>query len=307
MNASMSTPADRAWAQRFEAELLGNILPFWSQKTIDYRNGGFYGAITNDLQVLNDTPRSAVLTARILWTFAAAHRLTGNEAYRATAQRACDYLLRCFLDPQHGGVYWAVGRRGRPLDDRKHTYAQAFAVYGLAEYHRATGDPEALTAAQELFRLIEAHAFDAINGGYIECSTRAWGTLDDMRLSTIDVNSRKSMNTLLHVMEAYTNLLRVWPDDGVRVQLRRLIEVFFEHVIDPETHHFRLFFDDHWRWAHLSTTISYGHDIEGSWLLVEAAEVTGDPELLGRARAEAVKMADQGVEGSPGFNRQHSL
>jgi cellobiose epimerase len=280
-----------AWARRIEAELRGNILPFWMAHAVDRENGGFYGALSNDLHIDNDVERTAVVCARILWTYAAAYRRYGDDAYRQMARHAYDYLTGPFWDGQYGGIYWSIDRTGTPLLDRKHVFAQAFAIYGLSEYHRATHEAAALQQAQELFRLVEAHSYDAANGGNIECLSRAWGTLADMRLSAIDVNSPKSMNTLLHLMEGYTNFLRVGEDAALHAKLRGLVEVFFNHVIDPDTHHFRLFFDDRWQWRHLSEAVSYGHDIEGSWLLVEACEVLGDVELQTRARAEAVLMA----------------
>jgi cellobiose epimerase len=275
--------------RQLQEELTGNILPFWMAHSVDKVNGGFYGALTNDLEIHNEVPRSAILCARILWTYATAYRKLGDPQYLAMADWAYAALRGVFLDPEYGGVYWTVAAAGQPVFDRKHHYAQAFAIYGLSEYYRATGQSESLELAQTLFQLLEKHAFDPVFGGYIEGSSRTWETLTDMRLSDRDLNCRKSMNTMLHILEAYTNLLRVWPDAALQAQHRALIEIFLQHIVDPATGHFKLFFDD--RWDSLLPNVSFGHDIEGSWLLLEAAGVQADPVLLARVRQASLQIA----------------
>ncbi len=167
---------------------------------------------------------------------------------------------------------------------------QAFAIYSLSAYYQASGKAEALSNAQKLFALLEEHAREPLFGGYIEGSRRDWSALADMRLSDKDLNCRKSMNTLLHTLEAYTGLARVWPDPAVKASLRALLEIFMGHVIDPVSGHLRLFFDDDWR--SLSDMISFGHDIECSWLLWEAAETLDDAPLSARVRATALQLAE---------------
>ena len=281
------TKAD--FIRQLKAELTGNILPFWMTHAVDGVNGGFYGALTNDLEVHNEVPRSAILCARILWTYATAYRRLGDREYLLMARRAYDYLKGVFLDPEYGGLYWTVDYQGKAVFTRKHHYAQAFGIYGLSEYYRATGLPESLGLAQALFQLLEKHAYDPVYGGYIEGSGRKWEQLTDMRLSDRDLNSRKSMNTMLHILEAYTNLLRVWDDAVLKAQHRALIDTFQKHIVNRLTGHFKLFFDDQWNL--LLENVSFGHDIEGSWLLWEAADAQGDPDLAMKVRETAVHLA----------------
>jgi mannobiose 2-epimerase len=282
--------SDKELREQIRKELIGNILPFWMKHPVDRVNEGFYGALSNNLQVHNDVPRSAILCARILWTYSTAYRRLGNKEYLEMAEWAYDYLCHKFMDQEYGGVFWSVNAQGQPVFDRKHHYAQAFAIYGLSEYYQATQNAASLKIAQELFHLLEEHAFDPLYGGYIEGSSRKWESLIDMRLSERDLNCRKSMNTLLHILEAYTNLLRAWPDAELKNQHRALIRIFMERVVDPASGHFKLFFDD--TWNSLLEHISYGHDIEGSWLLLEAAEVQGDPSLKEDIRKTGLQIAE---------------
>jgi mannobiose 2-epimerase len=283
------TPDNKnAWAARIEKELVGNILPFWMHYTVDRENGGFYGGVDCDLRVEKESPRAAVINARILWTYSAACRLYGSR-YREMANWAYDYVVKKFWDAEHGGVYWMLDYHGKPLSDRKQIYAQAFAAYGMAEYFRATGNTDSLECAQRLFHLIEKHSYDSVWKGYFEARGRDWSALADMRLSEKDLNSPKSMNTHLHVMEAYTNLLRVWKDPELQAKQKELLEVTMDRIVNNSTGHFKLFFDN--QWNSLSDHTSFGHDIEGSWLILEAAEVLGDRALIERARKLAVTMA----------------
>ncbi|HTQ53438.1 MAG TPA: AGE family epimerase/isomerase [Bryobacteraceae bacterium] len=284
--------ADKEWAERFRRELTGNILPFWMRHTVDRENGGFYGEVDCDLRVNRQAPRAAVINARILWTFSAAARVLGDGKYREIADWAYEYLADKFRDQGCGGVYWMLDYLGHPISDRKQIYAQAFAIYGLAEYFRAAASAEALDWARRIYGLIEEKSRDPEHGGYVEARARDWGALEDLRLSEKDLNCPKSMNTHLHILEAYTNLLGVWDDPGLRASLHGLLANTMDRIVAGS--HFQLFFD--MRWNSLSDHVSFGHDIEGSWLIQEAAEALGDEALTGRARALAVRMARAAID-----------
>ncbi|MBQ0033843.1 MAG: AGE family epimerase/isomerase [Bacteroidales bacterium] len=266
-----------------------NILRFWLDKMQDKERGGFYGRMTGEGELCPDAEKGCILNARILWSFSAAYRVLGKAEYLEAATRAKDYILQHFIDHEFGGAYWSLDCAGNPLDTKKQFYAIGFVIYGLTEYSRATGDKEAFSYAQALYGCIEAHSLDAENGGYIEAQTRDWQPIADMRLSDLDANYPKSQNTHLHIIEPYTNLYRLMQErpelateeqkGRVEKSLRGLIDIFCSRILNPETHHLDLFFEMDWTrgagWLE-----SYGHDIECSWLMHEAALVLGDKKVL---------------------------
>jgi mannobiose 2-epimerase len=285
-----------------EKELREGILPFWGSHAPDRERGGFVGAVTMDGRPDPDATKGGVLNARILWTYSAAFRRFGDEQYRELADRAFEYLLSKFWDADHSGLFWELDGEGTPLTGRKQTYGQAFGIYGLAEYCRATGSTEALDRAIRLFEDIEGHAVDPVSGGYWEARGRDWQPIEEIRLSARDLNAPFSMNTHIHVMEAYSTLSLVWDDPRPRARLQAVLEMLLDRFIDPRTGHLVLFFDE--QWQSLSSIVSYGHDIETSWLLCEAAELVGDPALISRAEAAATRLADgvlaEGYDGERG-------
>lgn len=276
-------------------ELIHNILPFWINRMQDTEHNGFYGRIAGDNTLFAHAEKGAVLNARLLWTFSSAYRLLHRSEYLSVATRAKREIIDRFYDDSFGGIYWSLCPDGTPLDTKKQIYALGFGIYGLSEYYRATGDQEALDYAIRLFEDIEKHSFDVVQNGYFEATTRDWQPLTDMRLSEKDANERKTMNTHLHILEPYTNLYRVWKNELLEKQLRNLIRLFIDKILDKDTNHLQLFFDESWQSKY--NIISYGHDIEASWLVHEAAMVLGDESLLAEIEPYVVAIADASFEG----------
>ena len=285
---------DTTYREEIDHEL-GSILRYWMRSTPDEQQGGFIGRVDDKDDPHPDAPKGLVLNCRILWTFSAAWRQTGIWILRPVAARAYEYVISNFVDSNYGGVFWSLHPSGQPLNTRKQIYGQAFALYGISEYYRATGDQSVLDQAIALYRLIEKYGADTGQYGYFEAFARDWSALEDLRLSEKDANEQKTTNTNLHILEAYTNLYHAWPDAILRRRIKLLIEVFTRQIVDASTGHLRLFFTADWQPR--SELISYGHDIEAAWLLYAAALAIEDDTQIERTKALAISLATAAAEG----------
>jgi len=274
---------------------LNSILNYWSERTVDDQNGGFVGQIDfNDHQIAN-AEKGSVLNARILWTFSASYKTTKNENHKNLAKRAFEYLAANFYDTQFGGLFWSINEDKTPKDTKNQIYALAFAIYGLSEYYIISKDGKALEIAKNLYSKIQEHSYDKVNKGYFEAFTRDWQPIEDLRLSAKDANEKKTMNTHLHIIEAYVNLYKVWKDEKLLHDIIELLETIEKHFINTETGHLHLFFDENW--VEKPDVISYGHDIEAAWLLQQCAEISGNETLIANYKKHAIQIAEATKEG----------
>jgi mannobiose 2-epimerase len=273
----------------FAKKDLDNVLNWWATKTPDEENGGFYGVVRGDNAVEADAEKFLVLNARLLWTFSAAYAFTKNDRHKLQADRAYDYLTRCFHDKKYGGFYTYVNHKGKPANDRKFTYGNAFAVYGLAEYARIFNNHQAKLLAQETVTCLDTHMWDTQHKGYFEVASRDWEYMPNVLMIQYEPESQKTMNTHLHILEAYANLLRIDDSPTLRHRVRTLLYLFLNKIINNDNWHFNFFQKRDWTLT--NPDYSLGHDIEGSWLLYEAAEILGEPEALADTRRVCVNMA----------------
>ena len=274
---------------------LNTIINFWKNQTIDDQNGGFIGQIDHQNQPIPHAEKGAVLHARILWTFAAVYAFTKDERDLDMAHRAYDFIDKKFYDEVEGGIFWSLYHDGTPKDTKNQVYAIAFVIYGLTEYYKVSAKEEALQLAINLYNKIELHSYDKENEGYLEAFTRDWKPIDDLRLSEKDANEKKTMNTHLHIVEAYSNLYLVWKNDDLKHKIRNILVVIDTYFIDKNTGHLKLFFDENW--IEKPDVISFGHDIEAAWLLLWCAEVVQDQNLIVLYQKHAIKMANAAKKG----------
>ena len=279
-----------------ETDLTENILPFWIEKVTD-PDGGLYGAVNIEGKARPDAPRGAVMNARTLWTFSKAYGKYGLPEYKEAADRLARYIIDHFIDPKFGGVYWSLTPDGFPKDPTKQSYATAFAIYGLAEHFRVTGSACSLEAAKALYGTLEEKVHDKAGKGYIESFPRNYVRAE---IKGVDgkVGAAKTMNTHIHILEAYTTLYQVWPSEELKANLVELLGLLQDKLYSPADKQIIPFCDDNW--TSMGLAESYGHTIETSWLMCEAAEVVADPALLEVVRRQAVEMVDSSL--AHGFN-----
>ncbi len=268
---------------------LKRILNYWSTNTLDHTYGGFIGRIDAENNAIPSASKGIILNTRILWSFSAASNYLKTKEFLSVCNRSYAYLKRFFNDETFGGVFWELDCKGEAINKRKQVYAQSFAIYALSEYYVFTKDEEAKKWAIKLFELIEKHAKDKEKNGYIEAFNQDWSSIQDMRLSNKDMNAEKTMNTHLHILEAYTRLLNIYDSEELRNALRNLIGLIQEKFLD-KTYRYNLFFDKDWNLQ--SKIVSYGHDIETAWLVIEAAKAIEDKDLIEKTEQTAIKVAE---------------
>lgn len=297
-------PAEvRILSEEMTEQLLGTIIPFW-RSLRDDKNGGWYGYVSYELETDRESVKGCILNSRITWFFASVylcvreglitqeqcrrHGFTGEEL-KDEAEHGLAFLRNCCVDRENGGIYWSLRADGTPEDTAKHTYNQAFAVYALCACYEALGDEEALGLALELFALIEEKCTD--ENGYLEAFTVDFCPESNEKLSENGVLAARTMNTLLHVFEAYTQLYRVSGDGRVRERLCRILDIFREKVYNPRLHRQEVFFDENYR--SLLDLHSYGHDIETAWLMDRGLQVLGDTRYTEEFSAVTLDLTDQ--------------
>ena len=267
---------------------LDNIADWWIDNTLDSEHGGFIGEMDNLGNIVEGANKGIILNSRILWFFSELAVFTQHEEHKLVAKRAFEYFTQYFDDQVYGGALWELSAEGDFVHGKKQTYAQCFSIYAISAYYKLTKSENVLAKANEYFELVEQHARDRVHGGYIEACTREWQSIEDFRLSEKDLNTPKSMNTHLHVLEAYSALYSINPTDEVEEALRHIIDIFVEQIIDENNGHQKLFFD--MTWQDKSSTYSYGHDIEASWLLWEAVEILGDEDVKAKIKPIILKL-----------------
>ncbi len=274
---------------------LFEIVNYWSNNTFDEINDGFIGEIDHNENKNYNAPKGSVLHARILWSFSAAYQVTNDEKHKILAKKAFEYIKNHFYDTEFGGIFWSINADGSPKETKNQIYALAFTIYGLTEYYKISNENEALDLAINLYQKIEKHSYDKLKEGYFEAFTRDWQPIEDLRLSEKDANEKKTMNTHLHIVEAYANLYSVWKNTDLKFKIAKILHVIDVYFIDKNTWHLKLFFDENW--IEKPDVISYGHDIEAAWLLQWCAEIIEDKPLIEKYQKYAVEIAKVTKEG----------
>lgn len=272
--------------QQCKDELVNRIIPFW-KNLADFDNGGFYGYVDNNLAINKEFNKGVILNSRILWFFSNCSLILKDKECLKYAEHAFKFLEKC-IDKEYGGVYWHMDYKGNPADEMKHTYNIAFAIYALSSYYMASKNQQAILYAYELFDTIESKTIDEI--GYVECFDRTWNVIDNKILSENGLLAEKTMNTVLHLIEAYTELYKADSSGKVKERLEFLLNQYTDKIFDAENNKLFVFFDKNLNV--IGDIHSYGHDIEASWLTDLACETLGNESLTLKCKEINLKISN---------------
>lgn len=281
----------------FKSEMareLAEILAYWERHSVDIGKGGFYGAVDTNNVPNTQADKGLVLNSRILWAFSSAYQINPEPSYQKLADRAFNYLNTFFWDSRHSGAYWSVTSNGIPSDKHKQVYAEAFVIYAFSEYYKTSGNLQALEKAKTLYQVLQTRCKDLRNGGYLEAFNENWEPIRDKVITQGKADQKKSMNTHLHLIEAFANLYLVFPDSELRAEIEMMLSLFHEKIIPGGKTQFLFFSDD---WSPQSETVSFGHDIESAWLLLKVAETIRHPVWIEKMKVLAISMATQAQKG----------
>lgn len=273
---------------------LNEILAYWEKYSVDVENGGFYGAVDVNNVPDRQADKGLILNCRILWTFSAAYQMDRKPAYKILANRAFNYLNTYFWDAKNKGAYWSVKSTGTPSDTHKQVYAEGFMIYAFAEYFKISKNPQALEKAKIIHKVLQDKSKDQKNGGYYEAYDATWKPIADNTITQGKADQKKSMNTHLHLIEAFANLYQVYPDEKLKAEIETMLTIFHEKIIANGTTQTLFFTDD---WTPRSEAVSFGHDIESAWLLLETAETIKNPTWIKKMKTLAINMAIEAEKG----------
>ena len=273
---------------------LNDILSYWEKNSVDVEKGGFYGAVDANNVPNAQADKGLILNSRILWTFSAAYQMNPKPGYKILADRAFNYLNTYFWDAKNKGAYWSVKSDGTPSDTHKQVYAEGFMLYAFAEYYKISKNPQALDKAKSIYQILQTKCKDLKNGGYYEAYNEAWTPIEDKTITEGKADQKKSMNTHLHLIEAFVNLYQVYPDKKLKAEIETMLSIFHEKIIANGKTQTLFFTDD---WSPRSEAVSFGHDIESAWLLLETAETIKNPIWIKKMKTLAVNMAIEAEKG----------
>lgn len=289
-------------AKFFLEHLKNDLIPFWN-KMRDDKNGGFYGYADASGVPDPEAAKGVILTGRIMWFYSSAYMLLKERGLLDMAEHAFEFLAERCYDSENGGVYWSVNAESGACDSAKHTYCQAFVVYALAKYYRASGKREVLELAYGIYSAIEGKCRDG--GGYLEAFNRDFTPCSNEKLSENGVMASRTMNTLLHIIEAYTELYVADHSSEVGEKLREALRLFRDKIYDPEKRICKVFFDREYN--SLIDLESYGHDIEASWLIERACKALDEDTPGNEMLSITKKLAEAALENGLDRNKQNAL